>query len=164
MDNLCRILVPTDFSPRSEGALDYAWFLARRVRGAIDLLHVRNAATSAAGAAGDPLSFADTACDVAMQGALSERQRPGGVEIRGHVEIGEPCETIVRIATTGHFDLIVMGQSGARSSVPPELGGIARRVAHSVRCPVIKVRAALEDGTRLVNASGAFRRVELRAA
>jgi nucleotide-binding universal stress UspA family protein len=116
MDSLCRILVPTDFSPSSEGALDYAWYLARRVGGAIDLLHVEDPPADRAGGPSELLSFADTASGVAMHRALAERQRFGGVEIRGHVEIGEACETIVRVATTGHFQLIVMGQP---SVAPP---------------------------------------------
>jgi nucleotide-binding universal stress UspA family protein len=164
MATLCRILVPTDFSRSSEGALDYAWFLARRVGGAIDLLHVVDTPTGVERGADDRSFSADSASGVAMQRALSVRQQFGGVEILGHLEIGDPCEMIVRVATTGAFDLIVMGQGGQPTGARSFSGSTARRVAHSVHCPVIKVRAAVEVATGSLSDNRALCRPAFRAA
>jgi len=164
MDTLCRILVPTDLSPTSEGALDYAWLLARRVGGAIDLLHVRDLPACATKEVDVRSFFADSIRSVAMKRALSARQHVGGVEIRGHLEIGDPCETIVRVATTGVFDLVVMGQGGPTSRAGSVSSSIARRVALAVHCPVIKVRVAVEVGTGAPSESRALHEPAFRAA
>jgi nucleotide-binding universal stress UspA family protein len=137
MTILCRILVPKDSSPGSDGALEYAWLLARRVQGAIDVLHIRDTSEDS----GSPLTSLG---NVAMQGALEERRPFGGVEVRARVEVGDPYATIVRVATSERFDLVVLGQSDPASVPNSESESIARRVAHSVRCPVIKVRPALQ--------------------
>jgi nucleotide-binding universal stress UspA family protein len=143
MTILCRILVPTDFSPISDAALDYAWLLARRVQGTIDLLHVRDPSAAAPEVEAEAGFLAGSVPGIAMKRALSEKQRHGGVDIRGRLETGDPHEAIVRIAKAGDFDLVVMGQRARESGPRQESDSVARRVAHSVRCPVIKVRTAL---------------------
>jgi nucleotide-binding universal stress UspA family protein len=159
----CRILVPTDYSPVSDAALDYAWLLARRVQGTIDLLHVLDPAAGAPRVEDSGAFLVDSVNGIAMQRALSEKQRLGGVDIRGRLETGEPREAIVRIASTEGFDLVVMGQRARESGARQESDSLARQVAHAVRCPVIKVRSALERQSGMAE-SWKFHRTVFNAA
>ena len=125
----CSILVAMDFSASSDAALDYAWFLAGRVGGTIDLVHVWDPCMAAQ--EGERGLFADTTAGLAMIDLLASRERRGSVEIRARVEVGDFCEAIVRIAQSQRFDLLVMGPEGKNDS-------FADAVARRVDCPVVR--------------------------
>jgi nucleotide-binding universal stress UspA family protein len=116
----CRILVPSDFSAASDAAIEYARFLAARVGGAVDVLYVW-----------DPRARRDGR----VAHLLADR-RHAKVEIKTRVVVGDLGEHVLRVVTSEHFDLLVMG--GAEHA-------IAHDIAHSVRCPVLEVRAGRED-------------------
>lgn len=132
--NRHRILVPADFGPRSNAVLEYARSIAVPFEATIDVLYVWQPNNR-----GRDISFffADSAAGVAMERALSRLD--GCVEIRGRLEFGDVCETIVRIATTEQFDLIVMGLHATARIAHVLRGHLARKVAHAAPCPVLTV-------------------------
>lgn len=142
MNTPCHILVPANFSTRSDAALDYATQLAQRVGATIDLLHVRGTpAKRRRGETLPPSFFADSDEGIAMEEALSRGLR-GRIDIHGRVEFGDVCETIARVAESGDFDLIVIGQHG-RSATSARPQDVARQVALRVRCPVLILDAEM---------------------
>jgi len=152
MNAPCHILVPASFSVRSDAALDYATLLARRLGANIDLLHVRSTPTSRGRPRG-PSLFADSDEGLAMERALS-RGQAHRVDIRARVEFGDLCETIARIAETGGYDLVIIGQHAHTVSSPRSSEDVACRVSRRVRCPVLVLDAEMVPETRDVLATG----------
>jgi nucleotide-binding universal stress UspA family protein len=134
-----KILVPTDFSPCSDGALDYAVFLARRFQAMVDLLYVWDLKDHVEGRA---VLFANTSHGPAMERARTHVD--GAVHVRGRVEFGDLCSTIVRVAYDGAFDLIVLGIHGRTRIAHMLHGHVASNIARQATCPVISVRLTPE--------------------
>ena len=107
MPNLSRILVPVDFTKRTEPALEYAKFLAERYQAEILVLHVwepprykmeRDVKVSVGGDTRKSLR------DI-IQGQASEelygfldKHRDGSLKLSGRLECGLPSATILDIA------------------------------------------------------------------
>jgi nucleotide-binding universal stress UspA family protein len=153
------ILVPTDFSPTSRRALEYAGLLAKQFDGSIRLLHVVD----------DPVSAAAWTEGYALSvGALRDRMVADAelelsrlawsiadLGITSQVLLGPPALTIVESAAETHADLIVMGTHGRSGISHLLLGSVAERVIRLAPCPVLTVRdvPATEDSTVVVPAS-----------
>ena len=63
-----------------------------------------------------------------------------GIAHEATVELGEPAETIVRVATEAGCDQIVMGTRGLGMVRSLVLGSVATKVAHLAGVPVTLVR------------------------
>lgn len=75
--------------------------------------------------------------------ALHEASRllsQAGVPFDVHVEIGEPAETIARIADASGADEIFMGSRGLGSVSSLFMGSVATRVLHLTELPVTLVK------------------------
>jgi nucleotide-binding universal stress UspA family protein len=77
----------------------------------------------------------------------------GGVKVKTVLAAGSPYREIVRIASTGHADLIVISTHGTTGLVHLMLGSVAERVVRLARCPVLvikppRMRLAARSGTR----------------
>jgi nucleotide-binding universal stress UspA family protein len=143
-----RILVPMDFSPPSDAALEYARNVAARYGASLHLLHV----------AEDPYRAFYTAevyvpeieglreeilTDTEQR--LKERVRPSDVtEFHATAEsvIGSPAGSIVEYAAGRDIDLIVMGTHGRGGMAHLLMGSVAERVVRTAPCPVLTVREA----------------------
>lgn len=144
-----RILVPVDFSPHSTFAVRLGADLARRHSGAITLLHVF-----------DPLPYAlpgdvdallpdqrqrlDSQTQKSLAAAQRRAETAGAPRVQRQLLEGNPAEEIVRFASEGQFDLIVMGTHGRRGLQHALLGSIAERVVRLAPCPVLTARAPEE--------------------
>src|SRR3954470_23351100 len=112
MPTLSRILAPVEFSPRCQGAVQYAEALACHFQAEIILLHVVLAplANYSSFEAMAYSSSGDLAEEMAQQRKLDLAafpcKAPKGV--RSLVTVGDPALTICEIADTEHCDLIVM--------------------------------------------------------
>lgn len=139
-----RILVPTDFSPHSEHAADYAAMLADGFQAKIDLLHVIEPF---------PYSVTDTLTVINHGEALKTiasslldnartRLEQSGATVDGHLTRGVPYEEILDWARKKRVDLIVMGTRGRTGVGHFLLGSVADRVVHLAPCPVLTMTAA----------------------
>lgn len=140
-----RILVPTDFSPGAEGALDWAKALGTAFGAEVILLHVLD--LSIAALAGFPSSLAM----VPAAGELLDRIRgeteqemasivtrvPGA---RSIVREGTPRTVILDVAGEVQADLIVMGTHGRTGLTHVFFGSVAEHVVRHSRIPVLTVR------------------------
>jgi nucleotide-binding universal stress UspA family protein len=136
-----RILVPVDFSPCSRAALNYAADLGGSLGASVDLLHVW-AGLYHHSLEGEPLAlFAHSELAQEMETLLAELERRG-IDAHGRLAMGTPREAIVRAATDGKYDLIIMGTHGRTGLAHLFLGSVAESVFRRAPCPVLTIRAS----------------------
>jgi nucleotide-binding universal stress UspA family protein len=147
-----KILHPTDFSEGAEHARDEAIRLAKRLDAELLLLHV---AVEAPLFREGPLSMPEVARVYATQrkwasetlAARAAATREAGVAAaEWRLVVGDPVETIVKVAKDERFDLIVMATHGRGPLERFFLGSVADRVIRLAPCPVLTVRQTAADG------------------
>ena len=142
------VLVPTDFSPASFKAMDYAVTLAEMFGAKVTFAHI------VVPVAAPDLVYGPVAWDeaVAIESAkerLNELKQSRGAKVAGKVRTvvrrGHPYSEIDQIAKDIGADLIVVsthGRSGLRHLL---LGSVAERVVRHAPCPVLVVRENEHD-------------------
>jgi universal stress protein A len=146
---ITRILVPLDFSPPSNRALQYATTLAARLGASVTLLHVVDNPL-ASGAWTSEIYVPDLPQMLeALVGEANKRLASlesvaanAGVKAETTVVTGHPAYAIVEHAGAGRFDLIVMGTHGRTGLAHAFVGSVAERVVRRSPCPVLTVRDA----------------------
>ena len=136
MSPLRPILVPLDFSASSDGALEIAIALARRLDVEVVLLHVDSGVGTAPLGVEDVerRSRARTELDRSKQ-ALESVSIPVRVLLRP----GDPAREILRVARSHSPGLIVLGTHGHSVATAPLLGSVADRVVRYAPFPVLVV-------------------------
>jgi len=133
-----KILVPTDGSPYSLKAAEYAAKLASELGSKVSILHVseyhprvraRELVQEEEKIGSDILSKTKEVFDKAKI----------QIEVM-KLEFGHPADTICTVAERERFDLIVLGEKGAQEIGRFMLGSVADRVAHHAPCPVMIIR------------------------
>ena len=138
------ILHPTDFSPQSEAAFDYACSLAREYFSEILLLHVVEPAFEI-GAEGMTMPIPSGEPDEAKKRLERVFPLDQRVTVRRQVAVGNPVDEIARIADEGKVDMIVMGTHGRSGLSRLVMGSVAEGVLRKVICPVLFVKAPKVD-------------------
>jgi universal stress protein A len=135
-----RIVVPIDFSPPSQVALDYALGLAAQVGASVRVLHVVAAESRARAERG------------ALERAAAQRLRRTLPRVAGiplglahEIRIGDPAAQIVDCAREALADVIVMG-TRARGDAGHEHGTVDW-VTQNGPCPVVLL-PPIGDGAR----------------
>lgn len=130
------LLVPVDFSDRSERAVEVANELAREYGAEINLLHVLEEGLRGKGR---PTREAQR-LEVAREKLQEFKERLVDVPCDIFVEGGTAASTIVDRAARLDVDLVVMASRGKRSLVGIPLGSTARSVVHRASCPVLTLK------------------------
>ena len=154
MTRITRILVPTDFSPTADAALDYAFGLAERFGASLQLLHVLD----------DPFVFEGMSAEAYIAEApvlrsamladarekLAHRAGPRQARVHTDTEVlfGHGARTIAEYAAERDVDLIVMGTHGRTGFAHLLLGSVAERLVRTAPCPVLTVRHPEVKGRR----------------
>jgi nucleotide-binding universal stress UspA family protein len=128
------ILVPIDGSPASLAALDHAIALADP-RTRIDVLVVdateeRRAITA----------MPDAEIDVQIDDAVERAQDLLPAQVFRIDLTGDPLQKILETASSGSYQLIVMGTHGHIGRLHALLGSVAEGVVRNAPCPVLTVR------------------------
>jgi universal stress protein A len=149
MDQIKKILVPTDLSELSQVGVRYALSLAKVIEAEVTVYHVvdydtliRYGQKSTA-----PSSFQppDHFFLERYQTALSQFVKDHvfgltpGVKVGKKVELGTPDKSIVELAKSEGYDLIIMsthGKTGLRMTV----GSVTEKVVRTAPCPVLSIR------------------------
>jgi universal stress protein A len=158
------ILVPTDFSPAANRALQYAFEEARLHQAKLTLLHVvqhhpatevyyiKGSLQSTVGYAAElsgrlptsPASSPETIRRDYNEEALAQLRDLVPSSYTGlwetQVAAGDPAEAIVRMAKELKADLIVMTTHGRTGLQHVLLGSVAEKVVRHALCPVLTVR------------------------
>ena len=142
-----RILVPTDFSPPSDAALEYARILAAKFDSTLQILHVIDDPTASSAFVAD--GFAPSTEDIRT--GLLEQARTRLDHLMNLVDrsryhahadavLGLPPASIVDYATATGTSLIVMGTHGRTGLAHLLMGSVAEQVVRTAPCPVLTVR------------------------
>lgn len=148
---LKKILVPVDFSSRSEKALQYAVPFARQFGARVTLLHV------------DEINYPEIACfgvvDTAQLQSDVEKQALKKLNILGREKAspewltepifrcGNAAHRIVEAAEEMETDLIIISTHGYTGMKHVLLGGTAENIVRHAPCPVMVVRLEEHDFT-----------------
>ena len=138
-----RILVPTDFSPASEAALDAALELARKFKATVVLMHAYGAPSYAypnieSHATADYGSAFEHVARDALNRAVGEHT-DGGVPIAPALYSGVPWEQILLAIKQHDISLVVMGTHGRSAIGKAFLGSVAEKVVRLCPVPVMTV-------------------------
>src|SRR5205085_502368 len=142
-----RILVPTDFSPPSDAALEYARILAAKFGSSLQILHVIDDPTAASDFVPD--GFAPSTDDIRTALLAHARKQLDRLmnfvdrsRYHAHAEalMGLPAATIVDYADAIGASLIVMGTHGRTGLAHLLMGSVAEQVVRTAPCPVLTVR------------------------
>jgi nucleotide-binding universal stress UspA family protein len=139
---LDRILVPTDFSECSEGAVTFAGVVAAQAKASIELLHVVEPGYYS-------IDFTIEHPDEREQKrqrsadhleALSEKLSKAGIAVNMNLRGGAPADMILDVAKTTSSDLILMGTHGRRGVSHMWAGSVTESVLRRGTIPVLAVR------------------------
>jgi nucleotide-binding universal stress UspA family protein len=137
------ILVPTDFTPYGDAAVEYAAELATQLGATLHLLHVVSIPTFGIPELG--LAHANTIIQQSVLEAQTELDQAAArlrdrVEVAPvRIEVGDAREVIDRIAAQIGADMIVLGTHGRRGFSRFFLGSVAESVVRTAPCPVVTV-------------------------
>ena len=138
------ILVPIDFSPYAEQALDYAMALAQKLQARVTLLHVIQPPLVAVpnGVYGRRRPFSQD-LEATIRGDLEgylARVTAAGLTGEMVVIHGVPFQQILDTAKARQVDLIILGTHGRTGLAHVLLGSVAEKVARLAPCPVLIAR------------------------
>ena len=140
------ILVPIDFSPNAEQALDYASELAAKLGATVHMVHAIATLPSALQTAltEDMIQNLVNAHTEALEKLAANRQ--GASFGKATVEVGDPRDVIAATVKKIDADLIVMGTHGRRGLSRVVMGSVAEDVIRHAPCPVLTVREKPAQG------------------
>jgi nucleotide-binding universal stress UspA family protein len=147
-----RILVPTDFSPAADAALDTALELARMFKATIVLMHAYGIPSYAyAGLEHRATTDYGTALEQVARDALNQlvaARADGGVPIAAALYSGTPWEQILLAIEQHDIGLVVMGTHGRSVIAQAFLGSVAEKVVRLCPVPVLTVHPRAEPARR----------------
>ena len=135
---LC-ILVPFDFSPASDVALEMATSLARDSQGSLILAHVEDMQLSAGQGKCLP-DDSETAADSLAVRFNAVALPDSSVPVERRLLTGSPADAILNLARAEHVDMIVIGTDGRRGLSRLLMGSVAESVVRTAPCPVLTVK------------------------
>jgi nucleotide-binding universal stress UspA family protein len=135
------ILVPMDFSPSAEQALEQAVALAQQFQARITLLHAIHLPVTTEVGLTAYFSEMEASAQRGME-TYQKRVADAGVQVETLVLVGVPFRQIIETAADADVDLIVMGTHGRTGVQHWMLGSVAERVVRMAPCPVLVARKA----------------------
>ena len=137
--NAHKILVPIDFSPGSNAAMEMAASLARDSGATVILAHVEVIPLSAAG--GEFLYAIPEPPTEELLAKLNDCVLPdSNIPVERRLLAGDPADAIIRLAESENADMIVMGTHGRRGLTRLLMGSVAEAVVRTAPCPVLTVK------------------------
>jgi universal stress protein A len=141
---LNRILAPTDFSPNSERAVDYAIQLARRLGAKLTLLHVVPEPSALDYTIGGIPKEETEEWQTEAQERLEEQLTRAKIEYEEVESLQRtaihPRDEIVRAARDLPADLLVISTHGYTGWKHFLLGGHAEKILEQAPCPTLIIR------------------------
>jgi nucleotide-binding universal stress UspA family protein len=147
MIKLSRIVCPTDFSPTSCRAVDYAATMADSFGAELVLLHVIPEMNYPLRSFGMSASFQHIIEELEVRANESLDKRIAklkeslpNVKLRTIVGHGEAHEATLKCADDESADMIVLGTHGHTGITHALLGSTAEKIVRLAKCPVTTVR------------------------
>jgi universal stress protein A len=144
MNNIQNILVPIDFSETSKRALLFASDLAQQYNAKLTLLFVYQAPNTFFPEGYEPsvsMLFEDLYQYYEKSLASVAQSIEGQISSTPNMKLsqGVPDIEIIREATEGNYDLIVMGSHGRTGLSRVVIGSVAEKVVRHALCPTLIV-------------------------
>jgi len=145
MVEIKKILLPSDFSERTEKVCSYALSLAGKYGAEIDVIHVIHEDLDMSSFYVPHISF-DVTENEMMKGAevklktFCDDHLKGKADYEIHVRKGTPFNEIIEAAKAFGSDIIVMGTEGKTGIEHAIFGSTAERVLKKSPIPVLTVR------------------------
>jgi len=143
IQHMKKILVPTDFSPISKNALEFACHVALQLDYEIFLLNIQSLpANDDANMAIELIkTIEDANIDRLKNTCDAIKKTHEGIKMSSHFSFGIPSMTVKDFLESGEFDLVVMGTRGSSGFDRWLFGSVAESVSKHSPCPVIIVHA-----------------------
>lgn len=162
MSTVKRILVPTDFTERSNRALQEALGIAKQSNAEVHLLHVVDDTLFQSVALE---GVCDTIIDkikqvnfrnaeIRMERSVKAADDTGKIKVFSEIRNGIPAETILREAEEKSIDLIVIGDRMQTDLMRPATGNTTEKIAKKATCRVSVIPRSSHD-----DPSSAFRQL-----
>lgn len=142
-----RILVATDLSLDSDGALAYALALARTIPASVHVVHVVDNPLAAGVWSSEVYTGEIAGLQVNLVRDAEKQLRRGlraidqrGVKVTSEVKTGRPGPTILQCARDGGYELVVVGSHGRNAVERFLMGSVAEHIVRHAPCPVLVVR------------------------
>jgi len=132
-----KILLPIDFSPSSDEAVEAASILARGSGGEILIVYVEELPIHEGAAYLYRVPQANTA---EVMKRLEQVVPTESVPYQYRILKGPVVEAILEVAEAEKFDVIVMGTHGRRGLTHLVMGSVAEAVVRRAPCPVLVVK------------------------
>jgi nucleotide-binding universal stress UspA family protein len=133
------ILVTLDSSPTDQAIIEHVKQLATFTQGRVVLLHVANG--WAARFYGPDAVSPEITEDTAYLEKVRKDFESVGISAEAELAYGDPVKEIVKWVEQKGCDLVAMSTHGHRLLADVFLGTTATRVQHSIRVPVLLLRA-----------------------
>jgi nucleotide-binding universal stress UspA family protein len=134
-----KILVTLDATPTDRAIIEHIKELARIMRSKVVLLHVADG--WAARAYGADAVSPEIAQDTAFLEKVRSEFQSAGISAEAELAYGEPAREIVKWVREKGCDLVAMSTHGHRFIADLVFGTTSRRVRHSIRVPVLLLKA-----------------------
>jgi universal stress protein A len=131
-----KILVPVDGSPFMQSLVDYALDFAKKAGSELTFLYVLDMPTTALEE--DVLRHKQASVRIPQE--CRDKAQRLGIKAESRIEVGRPGETIVNIAESEKFDLIMIGSKGHSHLRHLLMGSVADQVVTHAPCPVLVKR------------------------
>jgi universal stress protein A len=143
------ILVPTDFSPFSSHALNYAREQATAFHATLHLVHIIQEIeyTEEWGNVYTKLKEIGELVEARAQeklDAIAAELRTGGIDVQTALGHGRPDAVLVEYASRHKIALVVIATHGKRGLEHFVLGSTTERLTRTAPCPVLVVRSVAE--------------------
>ena len=137
-----KILCPTDFSPASDAAFEFAATLARQYGASLLIVHVQEPPAAYQGVQWRDGAIHPNRED--LEAALRKIEPPfSEVDSQYHLLAGDAAESIVRLAQEQEADLIVLGTQGRTGLAGVLMGSVAEAVVRQSPLPVLTCKHSL---------------------
>jgi nucleotide-binding universal stress UspA family protein len=138
------ILIPTDFSPRSEYALSLACAVAKDHGANVTVMHVLPPPIAVFASGIVPPEPEETRDEIKAKLRAITSPAPG-IRLERLLAEGEPASEILRIAAERKCDMIVMGTHGWTGVTRLLMGSVAEKVVRKAPCAVLTVKTPLAE-------------------
>ena len=141
-----RILFPTDFSPASHFAKQYACAIAGPLNAELHVLHVTSYPHVESRPTDSWLEPQNVRLDALLESAKEQLDQEmknsliRDVQIHKVVRVGETVQEILNYANEQRIELIVLGTHGRTGLEHIFIGSVAEQIVQKANCPVLTVR------------------------
>jgi nucleotide-binding universal stress UspA family protein len=131
-----KILVPVDGSPFMPSLVEYSIEFARKLGSELKFLYVLDMPETAS----EPDILKQKQANTHVIEECKSKAQRAGIKSEEEIAVGRPGETIIRVAESEKFDLIIAGSRGYSHLRHILMGSVADQVVNHAGCAVLVTR------------------------